>query len=139
MLDLVNIGPDTDFFQAGGNSLLLVKLQALIRERLDVVVPLLELFEASKLRNMARKVTGFSSVIRIDWKTETAVADELVLGLPVSEKASLTASPKAGSGFIVLLTGATGFLGTHILRQLVTDERVSRIHCVSLLQSALHW
>lgn len=41
----LRIAKDTDFFEAGGNSLSLVRLQSSIKERLGVQIPLAELVE----------------------------------------------------------------------------------------------
>ena len=43
----VKIDQDSDFFQVGGNSLLLVKLQALIREDFQLAIPLVEFSQNS--------------------------------------------------------------------------------------------
>ncbi|KAI2630164.1 hypothetical protein GGS26DRAFT_598659 [Hypomontagnella submonticulosa] len=36
------------------------------------------------------------------------------------------------SGLVVVLTGATGFLGKHILQKLVHDDRVREVHCIAI-------
>ncbi|PLB48173.1 hypothetical protein P170DRAFT_410869 [Aspergillus steynii IBT 23096] len=51
--DLSNLDADTDFFLAGGNSILLVRLQALCSERLGAKVRLIDLVEGSTLGEMA--------------------------------------------------------------------------------------
>lgn len=35
-------------------------------------------------------------------------------------------------GLVVVLTGATGFLGGHILQKLVYDDRVREVHCIAI-------
>ena len=35
-------------------------------------------------------------------------------------------------GLVVILTGATGFLGGHILRTLIYDDRVREVHCIAI-------
>ena len=52
----VEIGASEDFFEAGGHSLLLLRLQRLIHERLLVHVPLSELFAAPRLSTMSAAV-----------------------------------------------------------------------------------
>jgi hybrid polyketide synthase/nonribosomal peptide synthetase ACE1 len=69
----------------------------------------------------------------IDWATKTSVS-ELVL-----EAAKLQLpenNSKATGGKTVLLTGAAGFLGRAILKQLVADEGVAQIHYVSVRPNA---
>lgn len=125
--DTVSIQADTDFFHIGGNSLLLVRLQAIIREKFNVAVAIVEMFEASTLRIMAAKIENSSPVIKIDWEMETAVNNALLHVAPS------TSNPTSSvSGLTVLLTGSTGYLGRHILQLLVSDNRISRIHCVAV-------
>jgi hybrid polyketide synthase/nonribosomal peptide synthetase ACE1 len=45
-----------DFFRFGGSSLVMVELQSLIRKRFGVTLSLLELFQASVLREMTKRV-----------------------------------------------------------------------------------
>lgn len=131
----VTIDRDTDFFHVGGNSLLLVKLQALIRENFNAVLPMVELFEASTLGSMASKIENASAVVAIDWEAETAVQADLIASKAIDGRQSVI-SPRTDSGLVVLLTGATGFLGRHLLQQLNSDPRVSQVHCVAVRQNS---
>ncbi|ORY17104.1 hypothetical protein BCR34DRAFT_634445 [Clohesyomyces aquaticus] len=120
---LHEIGPDSDFFRVGGNSILLVRLQALIRRDFDAVLPLVQLFECTTLSSMAAKIDSSKPVEVINWEVETALEPGLIAG---PRKASRT------YGKEVLLTGATGHLGHSILQQLVNDPAVSTVHCVAV-------
>ncbi|RYP51972.1 hypothetical protein DL768_002768 [Monosporascus sp. mg162] len=51
-----SIGHDTDFFMVGGSSLLLVRLQNVLRDRTGVRIPLQDFYRASTLRKMAASV-----------------------------------------------------------------------------------
>ncbi|PYH49450.1 acetyl-CoA synthetase-like protein [Aspergillus saccharolyticus JOP 1030-1] len=123
-------GPATDFFQLGGNSLLMVKVQAFLQQHLGRPIPLPALFRSSTIEDMASLLTGAPTTppeSTIDWEQET---------LPVIEEKyicdgrSINLSPLHVDGAIeVCLTGSTGFLGSAILKCLVTDPRVARIHC----------
>ncbi|RYP68643.1 hypothetical protein DL769_005480 [Monosporascus sp. CRB-8-3] len=68
---------------------------------------------------------------------ETAESDEQKMlrlydlhaaGLPISAR---QAEPKPSDGFVVLLTGSTGSLGSYILDSLHTSPRVTRIYCLN--------
>lgn len=125
---MVGIEKSTDFFHVGGNSLLLVKLQSLIREKFSVTLPLIDLFENCSLSSMATKIESASSVVEINWDEETALPADII-----SRAAS--ASPKtkrANSGLTVALTGPTGYVGRHLLQELVADDRVSNIHVLAV-------
>lgn len=120
----VEITPSTDFFTVGGNSLLIVRLQSRIRAVFKVTIRLFELLQSSTLAAIAQQIEQSSSVIAIDWQRETALPD--VETLPV-EKTPIKTTDK-----VVLITGAGGFLGKHILAELVADTKVSKIHCIAL-------
>jgi len=127
---LTAISKTADFFDIGGNSLLLVRLQAKIREALGVDVPLFELFAASALQQMAAKVVAMSSAVQspaaIDWDTETS------MDIPLQGDATEEQKPVSDKNIEVLLTGSTGFLGSGILKVLIEDPNIRRIHCVAL-------
>ena len=127
---VVKIRGHTDFFQAGGNSLLLVKLQVLVRERFGVSCPMTDLYQSSTLRSMAARIEKAETVADIEWAEETAVQEDL----PSTQSNANTATSDS-EGMVVILTGATGFLGKQILQQLVADSSVFKIHCVAIRQS----
>ncbi|KAL8383428.1 hypothetical protein RB595_006943 [Gaeumannomyces hyphopodioides] len=137
------IDPDADFFSVGGSSILLIKLQHLIRKRLGRSVPLLGLFQSNTLRSMARFLdfdNNASSSVGgndeeqeqqdlIDWATEASLEEDFSAG-PVSSgdvSPAVAAPPRC-----IVLTGATGFLGQHILRALAELEQVNRIICIAV-------
>ncbi|KAJ5084947.1 hypothetical protein NUU61_009526 [Penicillium alfredii] len=126
-----SIGAQSDFFHVGGSSLSLVNLQALIKDRLGLTVAVHRLFEASSLRGMAAQIQNVSSgpVRPVDWEEEVEPAPNFSptpLGIDASTMPS-------GAG-VVVLTGATGFVGKEVLRQLVEDERVTTVHCLAVRQ-----
>ncbi|KAK2058346.1 AMP-binding enzyme [Colletotrichum caudatum] len=124
------IRKSSDFFHAGGNSLLLVALQKKIREVFDVRLSLVSLFDQSTLSNMAAMIERSSmEEMRIDWDAETDPRSYLPAEhLRLFEAHNLSAR----GSVVVVLTGATGFLGKALLRALVPDERISAIHCIAV-------
>lgn len=125
----------SDFFEVGGNSMLLVILQALIRNEYGIGITLADLFQASSLKRMAALIftePSDRSTEPIDW------AREISLPTPLKELSLSTIEPLAkfpaneGPAKVVLLTGATGFLGTALLRALVHDASVAKVHCVAI-------
>ena len=122
--------PSTNFFLVGGNSLLVIRLQARIRQVFHAAIPLVKLMGASTLGEMARKIEESSSVDPIDWDQETA---------PPSVPAFLKDIKPTGHGETekkttktLLVTGATGFLGKYLLPQLAAREDIDMIHCVAV-------
>ncbi|KAJ5587845.1 lovastatin nonaketide synthase [Penicillium hispanicum] len=126
LIDLTASRPDITFFDAGGNSLLLIKLQDLIRRRFSAVLSLVDIYEAQTLELMAKRIETATRAARLDWAEETSIGDISLPSMP----------PKAGavraSSLVVIMTGATGALGSRVLTQLLSDSRVSHIHCVAV-------
>ncbi|KAJ1713406.1 NRPS-like enzyme [Aspergillus flavus] len=118
----LKVAKDTDFFEAGGNSLSLVRLQSFIKERLGIQLPLVELVETCSLEAMARRLWSNHSVSssHFAWEDEACVLisdQDLEHANLEAESASLTGD----AGKIVILTGASGFLGKQILQGLVSS------------------
>ncbi|KAH6844804.1 hypothetical protein B0I37DRAFT_446777 [Chaetomium sp. MPI-CAGE-AT-0009] len=121
------INGQTDFFAVGGNSLLLVKLQARIRAAFNVSLPLIQLLDVSVLSTMATLVESSRVVDTIDWEQETALDPEL---LDIASRPPVSSVKTAGK--TVVLTGATGYFGPYLLEQLISDPSIAAIHCVAV-------
>ena len=130
------VSPDSDFFNLGGNSLLAIKLRSVLNREFGVVLSLPDIFQSSTLREMAGRATqdqeDGESIPRpevIDWDQELS---SLLEGFPPPPTDVQRPPTSNEPGLNVLLTGATGFLGTQILQRLVADDRVRQIHCVAI-------
>lgn len=116
---------DSDFFRVGGNSLLLVKLQAAIRAEFGDAPRLGKLMSASYLGTMAAVIekevnaTNWDKEIEIDAEDN----DDFISTSPVTDKDF--------SNIRVLLTGATGSLGKKLVRLLAADNHVHKIVVVA--------
>lgn len=152
-VSVAGVRGSSDFFVLGGNSMLLVNVQAMIRDTFSANIALYTLFQSSTLESMAAQIEAVSDVevcalpssatlfpknytdsnnlqttTAINWDQETALEPSLFESSPHS----LGLRPVSRSYVEVVLTGATGFLGAQILRELVADERVGKIHCVAI-------
>ncbi|KAK2042676.1 PKS-NRPS hybrid [Colletotrichum somersetense] len=130
-----NILPSSDFFRLGGNSLLLVNLKKEVQKQWGVSVPVLQLFEGSTLRSMAAMIRGAKEAQNegIDWEfwdeqtrfdigAATDVLDTTTPSHVVPEKDRT-----------VILTGGGGKgLGSWLLRLLLDDSSVGKVHCVAI-------
>ncbi|PKK49165.1 hypothetical protein CI102_7231 [Trichoderma harzianum] len=137
-IEPIQLSADSDFFFVGGNSLLLLKLRSELKMAFGRDLTLSELFQVSTVRDMALKIQadGSKNEIQgqsIDWTKELR---SLCDGLTPRSDLSSAASSTTKSALSVVLTGATGFLGRHILQHLVNDERVGEIHCVAIRPAA---
>ncbi|RYO74938.1 hypothetical protein DL764_010620 [Monosporascus ibericus] len=122
-----DITPSSSFFQVGGNSLLVIRLQSRIRQGFNVTIPLADLLGANTLGKMAHKIEESSSVGLIDWEKETAPPT-----IPGFLKDIAEAGVDQQKPTTVLVTGSTGFLGKYILPQLAANPDVGAIHCVAV-------
>jgi acyl carrier protein len=58
VLDLDAIDCDENFFDLGGNSLLLMEAHAVLQRRLAIALPITALFEYPTVRSLARSLDG---------------------------------------------------------------------------------
>ncbi|KAJ5976965.1 nonribosomal peptide synthetase 14 [Penicillium viridicatum] len=129
----IPIRRNSDFFSVGGNSLLLLPLKAEISRSFGVDITIPEIFQASTLELLAARLDGTSLLTQIAWDKETDL-DQMNFTSPIaSNGVNGRNSPMSDTKRIsVLLTGATGFLGGGILRQLVELPNVTNIHCLAI-------
>ncbi|KAJ4299259.1 hypothetical protein N0V90_004503 [Kalmusia sp. IMI 367209] len=130
------IGPETDFSTVGGSLMLLLRLQHAIKEKMGVAIGLGDLYQSSTLRNIAAasdrgRIRLVSEAI--NWKEETSVTQETFT--VIHNEGS---SPPKQTKRVVVLTGATGFLGSHILVALSTHPDIAKIHCIAVPADAQH-
>ncbi|KAM7189008.1 hypothetical protein V8F20_010311 [Naviculisporaceae sp. PSN 640] len=127
------IASNTDFFEVGGNSLLLVKLQAKIRNIFKVSLQLIKLLDTSVLSEMAALIETSQPVETVDWNKETSLDEDLLDKVSTHNTGHRPAlAPVKQQGRVVLLTGATGYFGPYILGQLLSDPSIATIHCVAV-------
>ncbi|RAL08959.1 uncharacterized protein BO97DRAFT_397180 [Aspergillus homomorphus CBS 101889] len=125
----LQIVPSTSFFTVGGNSLLVVRLQSRIRHLFNVTVRLVDLLEASSLSAMAKLIEESTPVNAIDWKHESALPPDATALSPFIIPAQ---HHLKATGRVILVTGAAGFLGKHILTELISHPHIRQIHCIGL-------
>lgn len=128
------------FFDLGGHSVLATRLIFEIRNGMAIKVPLGVVFDYPALRDLARELDrigsedyGLAAVTQngnsapatgnIDYAAD---CDTLAQSLPASFPALPEQPPKA----TVFLTGATGFLGAYILRDLFDQPSVGKVVCL---------
>ncbi len=120
-----DLTPSSDFFLTGGNSLLVIRLQAKIRQAFSVAVPLYKLLGASTLGGMARLIEESASVDLLDWEQETSLPTIPSYLRDVPAKSEMKTKS-------VLVTGGTGFLARYLLPQLAARSDIGTIHCVAV-------
>lgn len=112
-----------DFFRFGGHSLLLVKLQTMIREEFNDAPRLSQLMNNPELGAMA-KLLDDNDADKVDWDKEV----EFQLGESLQLPTTARKTPK--DGLEIAITGATGSLGQRVLQELVSSSKVQKIICL---------
>ncbi|KAL7941108.1 putative PKS-NRPS protein [Trichoderma barbatum] len=132
LLSHTEIKGDTDFFHVGGTSLLLVELQSQFKQ-VGLSPSIQELFGQSTLEGMASLIEGKSSSDdlnqQLDWEAEATL-------LPVDTYQHSGEVSPTGPTKVVVLTGATGFLGRHLLERLLRNKDIEKVYCVAVRKSA---
>jgi amino acid adenylation domain-containing protein/thioester reductase-like protein len=143
--ELLTTGPvslDDDFFALGGDSLLAAEMLARARVMFGISAghirpltrsllrdPTLRGFAAAAQDARAGRLTAGPAASRADF-TRDAELDH-----PIST--GMGPPPDRQRPREILLTGATGFLGIHLLRALTTAT-AARVHCLVRAQDAAH-
>lgn len=121
------ITSESDFFVAGGTSLLLLELQARIHDKFCIKLSVLQLMQFSSLGGMASLVDKdhVHTTKTVNWAEETALPAQIV---QLEDEAHTI--PQASG--IVVLTGSTGYLGRGVLDALIRDPLVTKVHCIGI-------
>ena len=113
------VGIEDDFFELGGDSLMATQFLAYLRGRFGAATPsIAELLAAGSIARMVPLFSGqearpaLEPPEELDPARDVGLRDTFVLGT--------RAARPPGSPRVVLLTGATGFLGSFLLRELLT-------------------
>ncbi|MCP3800879.1 amino acid adenylation domain-containing protein [Allokutzneria sp. A3M-2-11 16] len=121
VLDLHTVGRDENFFDLGGHSLKAAQLVVRIQETFQLNLPLRTLFERPTVAKLAEVVSGGTSTTHVrSFDAQSVLRDVLPDSLPAR---------KSGGISDVLLTGATGFVGAYLVRELLTRTS-GRVHCL---------
>ena len=137
----IRIDKQSDFFSVGGNSLLLIRVRTGIQNCFGTSVSLARLFQASTLGSLAKDIeqqlegpdtSSLSRQSLINWDEETRLPADLTSDKVLSHSSASLKTDDQRGPITVVLTGSTGFLGTEILRQLVSHPDVGLIHCIAI-------
>ncbi len=127
VLGVPEVGVDDSFFEFG-NSILAVRLASRIKERLGVGVPVHEIFARPTPAALADLFISADSGEEFDDAVD--LVEEALLDPAISTAGSepldrdLVRAPRK-----VLLTGATGFVGSFVLREIL-DSTDAHVYCL---------
>ncbi|MFE3577368.1 amino acid adenylation domain-containing protein [Lysinibacillus sp. NPDC059133] len=129
VLSLEKISVDDDFFEIGGQSLLVAKLVYKISEYFNTDLPIRVIFKDPTISGMAKMIekileNGINEVS--DQIGEVALSEETIIN-DNFEKVYFNKFELSESS--ILLTGVTGFLGAFILNELLNQTKAD-IYCL---------
>ncbi|MDY7227214.1 thioester reductase domain-containing protein [Hyalangium rubrum] len=121
-----SVDPQLPLTRSGLDSLGLMGLLEVVSREAGRELRLEELLEHPHLESLARLATGERSEAPAADRLEVMLADAV---LPPEIAPADAAPPRSGPPRDVLLTGATGFLGAQLLRDLLVRTS-ARVHCL---------
>jgi thioester reductase-like protein len=127
VLQVDRVGAQDDFFALGGSSLLAFTLQRALGSRLGIDVPMAALFTAPTVRALAARIDDPAESAVAATDPRSSMAADAVLESEIDSAGVLPA--REGAPQDVLLTGATGFVGVHLLRELL-EGTSARVWCL---------
>ncbi|MBF6435488.1 non-ribosomal peptide synthetase [Nocardia cyriacigeorgica] len=122
VLGLDALGVDDDFYELGGSSLLAFTLHQRLSARIDRRVPMSALLSTPTVGGLAALLEGNAEPTPIPTPTVDAVLDDDI-------DAAGRSSVRPGPVRTILVTGATGYLGAHLLRELL-DRTEATVRCL---------
>ncbi|MGQ0555595.1 MAG: amino acid adenylation domain-containing protein [Nitrospiraceae bacterium] len=130
VLQVDQVGVEDNFFELGGHSLLATRLLSQVRTTFHVDLPLRAIFEASAISGLAGLIEAALQGRPMTQNPAIDLAAEAVLPADVTPTGVNNQTiERAIRPVHVFLTGATGFLGAYLLRDLLEMTRAT-IHCL---------
>jgi L-aminoadipate-semialdehyde dehydrogenase len=124
--------PESNFFDCGGHSLLAQQLLLNVRKHFGVDMTIPALYENPTLRDLSTQVDRLQNgqAVTVDTAAESAYAksfDELVNSLEAKYQSADPDAVSPSSGATFFLTGATGFLGAYLVKDILDREKTKLI------------
>ncbi|KAL4882687.1 hypothetical protein BJY04DRAFT_227020 [Aspergillus karnatakaensis] len=125
---------ETDFFAAGIDSLKSIHLRRLILQHFKIynteALSRNAVFEAGNISRLAAHVHAIQAG-QITASEDHKSAMQSLVGRYSSFKSHVSCSEGRVIGNAVILTGATGSIGVHVLYRLLNDDTVSTVYCLT--------
>jgi amino acid adenylation domain-containing protein/thioester reductase-like protein len=134
LLGLKDISVTSDFFEVGGDSLLLARLMNKLARRYDVVVPLEQIFRIPSVAGVSYAIENQQRLQESDISNATMFARQMAaLRTELELDPSIKPSGLPAADWLVprevLVTGGTGFIGAYLVAELL-QRTDSIVHCL---------
>jgi thioester reductase-like protein len=128
MLHVDSVGSQDSFFDLGGNSLTAVRLLWKIRDATGVDIPIQDLYQRPTIGELSQALQGVSEgpAGRIE-KRMAQIAADLTSADDVRGETATRITPAELRH--VFLTGATGFVGAHLVKELL-EKTEAVVYCL---------
>ncbi|AFQ46210.1 non-ribosomal peptide synthetase [Desulfosporosinus meridiei] len=124
-LNVIKVGIDDDFFELGGDSLAILEiLSSSLSEAWKISAQ--EFYEHPTIRSLSLEIKERDYVTYQNKKTSVYMS-HVPSYFEVLNRFIVQGEVNTGS---ILLTGATGFLGIHILKELLNNQLVAKVYCI---------
>ncbi|SMC74092.1 non-ribosomal peptide synthetase [Chryseobacterium sp. YR221] len=136
---VINISDD--FFDIGGNSLLVAVVAVALEKRLNVKVYLRDIYQYPVLQQLSKVLINRSKEVK-----ETAPVEDMEPYVELQKDVYLAPGTVFAGDFdteqlenpsVIFLTGVTGFVGIHLLQELL-DTTKADIYCLVRAQDGFH-
>ena len=124
LFQMEQIGVTDDFFELGGDSLRAIEYVALVHNE-GITIALQNVFDYPTVRQLAQFINEGKQG-RVTFSSDDLKKYEPLLSANVIDESFIPVRKELGN---VFLTGATGFLGSHILDQLM-KESSGKVYCL---------
>lgn len=123
VLKVPRLGRDDNFFNRGGNSIHAMILVSRINGAFNASLNITDIYRAPTPRKVARLICGGPGGTDRVVSSQEAAFDHRGFSSPTRESS-------AGVGGSILITGATGFVGRFLLRELLDQGHANKIICL---------
>lgn len=137
------IPEEGDLFSLGVDSVHCMRIRALLQHRIlpasAAQLPLNVIYDCGTIKRLSKYLISIRKGQKVETEDETQLMRDLVQEYSnftddprnsLDPAPSITTNITTSSGQVVILTGATGALGAHILSLLRSSSHVSEIHCL---------
>ncbi|KAI5292949.1 hypothetical protein KEM52_005952, partial [Ascosphaera acerosa] len=131
----LTLAPDADFFAAGVDSLKAIQLRRYIQDHVALAgteLPQNVVYDCGSVRRLAGYLIGLQRGEHLDHNDKAQDLrnmQDMIERYSIEARERSTSKSRSGNTYSVILTGATGSIGAHLLSQLLAIEELDTVWC----------